>query len=55
MIDSLGLQGTFLLIAFLGMGLHALCFVMIAYGKNMRRATAPMYWKLVEKHGFHVH
>lgn len=55
MVDSLGLQGTFVLIAFLGMGLHGLCFVMITYGKAMRRATAPSYWKVVEEHGFHVY
>ncbi|KAF1810054.1 MFS general substrate transporter [Eremomyces bilateralis CBS 781.70] len=55
MIDNLGLQGAFLLMAFLGMGIHGLSFVMIAYGKKGREITAPHYWKLVEEHGFRAH
>lgn len=55
MIESLGIQGAFLLIAFLGMGLTGLSFVMIVFGKKCREATAVSYWKLVEERGFHAH
>ena len=55
MISGLGLQGAFLLIAFLGMAITGLCFVMIVFGKKMRKATAVSYWKLVEAHGFQAH
>ncbi|KAH8892173.1 MFS general substrate transporter [Thozetella sp. PMI_491] len=55
MVTNLGLQNSFLLVAFLGMGLTGLCFVMIAVGKKMRKATAVSYWKLVEEHGFRAH
>ncbi|OIW30445.1 MFS general substrate transporter [Coniochaeta ligniaria NRRL 30616] len=55
MVDSLGLQNTFILIAFLGVALTSLCFVMIAFGKGMRKSTAVSYWKLVEEHGFQAH
>ena len=54
MVENLGLRGTFIPIEFLGMGLHGLFFIMIAYGKQLRQMTAPAYWKL-EEHGFHVH
>ncbi|KAF9891711.1 hypothetical protein FE257_003723 [Aspergillus nanangensis] len=50
MVDSLGLQGAFLLVAFVGMGLTGLCFVMIAFGRRMRAASAESYWKLVDAH-----
>lgn len=55
MVDNLGLQGAFILVAFLGMGLTGLCFVMILFGKSMRKATAKSYWILVEEHGFTAH
>lgn len=56
MVDSLGLQNTFILIAFLGMGITStMCFIMIAFGKGMRKSTAVSYWKLVEEHGFQAH
>lgn len=55
MVNNLGLQSAFLLIAFLGMALTGLSFAMILFGKSMRRATAASYWKLVEEHGFKVH
>ncbi|KAF4945407.1 hypothetical protein FSARC_14433 [Fusarium sarcochroum] len=55
MVNSLGLQGAFLLIAFLGMGLNAACLLMIAFGKGMRKASAASYWKLIEGYGFHTH
>lgn len=55
MVVSLGVQDTFILIAFLGMALTGLCFAMIAFGKRMRKSTAKSYWKLVEEHGFRAH
>lgn len=55
MIESLGLQNTWLLVAFLGVAIFGVCFAVIAWGKDWRRATAPAYWKLVEQHGFHAH
>lgn len=55
MVNSLGLQGAFLLVAFVGMGLTSVSFVMIASGKRMRAASADSYWKLVEAHGFRTH
>ncbi|KAI9371909.1 major facilitator superfamily domain-containing protein [Aspergillus egyptiacus] len=50
MVNNLGLQGAFLLIAFVGMGLNLLCFLVIAFGRRMRAASAESYWKLVEAH-----
>lgn len=55
MVDSLGLQNSFLLCGFLGMGFISLCFLMILFGKRMRKTTAMSYWNLVEKHGFKAH
>lgn len=55
MVNNLGLQGAFILVAVLGIGLNGACFIMIAFGKKMRAATAVSYWKLVESHGFHAH
>lgn len=55
MVNNLGLQNAFLLVGFLGMGLNGLCFVMIAFGKKLRKVTASSYWRLVEEHGFQAH
>ncbi|CAG9954587.1 unnamed protein product [Clonostachys rosea f. rosea IK726] len=55
MVTTLGLQNTFYLVAFLGMGLTDLCFVMIWFGKSTRKGTAKWYWALVEQDGFRAH
>jgi hypothetical protein len=55
MINGMGLQGAFILLAFLGMAFWASSFIMIAYGKQFRRATAMSYWRLVEQQGLEAH
>lgn len=55
MINGMGLQNAFILLAFLGMAFWASSFLMIIYGKSMRRRTAKAYWKMVEQHGLHAH
>ena len=49
MVNNLGLQGAFLLVAFVGMGIHGACFLMIAAGRRLRAASAGSYWKLVDR------
>ena len=55
MIDSLGLQGAFILLTFLGLIIWCLTFVMIMWGKTFRKHTARAYWQLVEEQGLRVH
>jgi apolipoprotein N-acyltransferase len=55
MIDGMGLQGAFLLLAFIGMAFWAGCFIMIMVGKKTRKWTASAYWKMIEQHGLRSH
>ncbi|KAL4782351.1 major facilitator superfamily domain-containing protein [Aspergillus varians] len=55
MVDSMGLQGAFILIAFLGVGFWATCFLFIWKGKQMRQWLAQNYWNMVEKYGLSAH
>ncbi|KAF9873965.1 major facilitator superfamily protein [Colletotrichum karsti] len=55
MIENIGLRNAFILTAALGVGLWALCLVMIFVGKSFRRSAAGPYWKLVEDHGALAH
>lgn len=55
MKESLGLQGAFILLTFVGLGIWCLTFGIIYYGKALRRSTARKYWKLVEEQGLRVH
>lgn len=51
MINTMGLQDSFILLACLGTGFWGLSFIMIAFGKKARKATGPAYWKMVQDHG----
>lgn len=55
MIDSLGLQYTFITLGFLGFAFWFMCVFMIFFGKALRAKTAPEYWKLVERRGAVAH
>ncbi|GJN73400.1 major facilitator superfamily protein [Purpureocillium lilacinum] len=55
MIDDLGLQDAFILIACLGFAVWCMCIIMIIFGKSVRRASAKTYWDLIERRGFVSH
>lgn len=55
MIENIGLQNTFILIAVLGIIFWCGCLLWIKVGKAARRSIAKPYWRLVEKHGLAAH
>ncbi|KAK4938433.1 hypothetical protein LTR10_021150 [Elasticomyces elasticus] len=55
MINGIGLQDSFILLAFLGMGFWGLSLPMIMFGKTFRKHTAMAYWRMVEQHGLTIH
>ncbi|OKL61889.1 hypothetical protein UA08_02836 [Talaromyces atroroseus] len=55
MIDNMGLQNTFILIAVLGVFFWCGCFLWICVGKSARRFIAEPYWAIVRKHGLTAH
>lgn len=52
---AVGTQNLYISIACIGAFFWALSFVMIVFGKRMRRWSASSYWKLVETYGFRAH
>lgn len=52
---AVGTQNLYISIACIGAFFWALSFVMIMFGKRMRRWTAGSYWKLVDNFGFKAH
>ncbi|EED20900.1 conserved hypothetical protein [Talaromyces stipitatus ATCC 10500] len=55
MIDNIGLQNTFILIAVLGVLFWCGCFLWIGVGKSARKLIAEPYWTIVRKHGLAAH
>lgn len=48
-IDAMGQRDTFILVAALALACNASMFLMIRYGKRLRRASASTYWTWVEQ------
>lgn len=48
-VQGMGLQNSFIMAAFIGMAQVATVFVMIKYGKQLRKASIPRYAKYVEE------
>lgn len=52
---AVGTQNLYISIACIGTFFWALSFVMITFGKRMRKWTASDYWKLIDTYGFKAH
>lgn len=54
-LTAVGVQNLYISIGCIGAFFWALPLVWIAFGKRMRKLTAPTYWKLVDSYGLKAH
>lgn len=52
---AVGTQNLYISIGCIGTAFWGVSFLLIAYGKRLRKWTAPSYWKLVDKYGLKAH